>query len=49
MLGVILSFAGNTILVTYLRPFLEIVTQVNINQLSGILFLFGIANYGDNN
>lgn len=45
MLGVILSFAGNTVLITYLRPFLEIVTQVNIGQLSGILLLFGIANF----
>ena len=45
MLGVILSFAGNTALSTYLRPFLEIVTQVDIHELSRILLLFGIANF----
>jgi predicted MFS family arabinose efflux permease len=45
MLGVILSFGGNVALVTYVRPFLEIVTQVDIRELSGILLLFGIANF----
>jgi len=45
MLAVILSFVGNIVLVTYLRPFLENVTQVDIGELSGILLLFGIANF----
>lgn len=45
MCGVLLSFGGNTVLTTYIRPFLEIVTNVNIEQLSTILLLFGIANF----
>lgn len=38
------AFAGYSIFFTYLRPFLENVTQVSVNTLSIILLVYGIAN-----
>lgn len=38
------AFAGYSIFFTYLRPFLENVTQVSVNTLSIILLVYGVAN-----
>lgn len=38
------AFAGYSIFFTYLRPFLENVTQVSVNTLSIILLVYGLAN-----
>lgn len=38
------AFAGYSVFFTYLRPFLENVTQVSVNTLSIILLIYGIAN-----
>lgn len=38
------AFAGYSVFFTYLRPFLENVTQVSVNTLSIILLVYGIAN-----
>lgn len=45
MLGVGTFFTGQFILFTYVRPFLEIVTQVDISTLSIILLVIGIAGF----
>lgn len=45
MLSIILIFIGHFSFFTYLRPFLEAVTQVNVNQLSMMLLWFGVANF----
>lgn len=45
MLAVILVFTGHFAFFTYLRPFLETVTGVGVNGLSGMLLGFGIANF----
>lgn len=44
MLGVLLFFAGHFAFFTYLRPFLEAVTQVSVQELSLIQLGFGIAS-----
>jgi predicted MFS family arabinose efflux permease len=44
LLGVLLSFAGHFAFFTYLRPFLEGVTHVGVQELSGILLGSGIAS-----
>jgi predicted MFS family arabinose efflux permease len=44
MLGVLLLFVGHNAFFTYLRPFLEVVTQVDVRELSGILLGSGIAS-----
>ncbi|MDQ0471963.1 MFS transporter [Labrys wisconsinensis] len=44
MLAALLVFTGHFAVFTYIRPFLETVTGVGINALSGILLGFGIAN-----
>lgn len=44
LLSVLFSFAGYAIFYTYLRPFLENVTQVSVNTLTIILLIYGIAN-----
>ena len=45
MLAVTLVFTGHFAFFTYLRPFLETVTGVSVNGLSGVLLGFGIANF----
>jgi len=44
MFAVLLLYIGYSTFFTYLRPFLETVTGVNVNMLSTILLGFGIAN-----
>lgn len=43
-LGMVLVFCGHFIFFTYLRPFLEIVTDVDVNGVATILLGFGVAN-----
>ncbi|MET0255339.1 MAG: MFS transporter [Luteibacter sp.] len=45
MLAVILVRTGHFAFFTYLRPFLETVTGVGVNGLSGMLLGFGVANF----
>ena len=45
MLGVMLTFAGAFATFTYLRPFLESYTRVNVPQLSLLLLGLGIAGF----
>jgi DHA1 family purine ribonucleoside efflux pump-like MFS transporter len=45
MICIVLTFLGNAAAVTYLRPFLESVTQVSVSQLSALLFTFGITGF----
>lgn len=45
MLAVLLVFTGHFAFFTYIRPFLETVTGVDITGVSGILLGFGIANF----
>ncbi|THB83150.1 MFS transporter [Pantoea allii] len=45
MLAVIMMFTGHFAFFTYLRPFLEGVAQLNLNQLSLVLLAFGVANF----
>lgn len=45
MLGVILTFAGAFATFTYLRPFLEGYTRVNVAQLSLLLLALGLAGF----
>ncbi|UOQ69938.1 MFS transporter [Hymenobacter volaticus] len=44
MLGTLFVFMGYATFFTYLRPFLETVTGVNVNTLTTILLGFGLAN-----
>jgi len=45
MLAVLFLFMGQFALFTYLRPFLETVTKVNVSQLSMNLLILGIAGF----
>jgi len=45
MLCCTLVFTGHFAFFTYLRPFIEGVTAVGVNGLSGILLGFGVANF----
>lgn len=45
MVAVMLVFTGHFAFFTYIRPFLETVTGVGIDALSGILLGFGVANF----
>lgn len=45
MLATILVFTGHFAFFTYLRPFLETVSGVGVNGLSGILLGYGVANF----
>jgi predicted MFS family arabinose efflux permease len=45
MFAVMLVFTGHFAFFTYVRPFLETVTQVDIGTVSTILLGFGIANF----
>lgn len=45
MLGVGFAFAGYAIFFTYLRPFLENITNVPIGILTTILLFYGVANF----
>lgn len=44
MLGAMLVFTGHFAFFTYIRPFLETVTQIEINAVSATLLGFGLAN-----
>lgn len=48
MLALTLLFMGQFALFTYLRPFLESVTQVNVNILSVVLLMMGAAGLAGN-
>jgi predicted MFS family arabinose efflux permease len=45
MAGVALFFMGQFALFTYLRPFLETVTQLGVSGLSGMLLTIGVAGF----
>lgn len=45
MIGVGLTFAGHMAFFTYLRPFLEAITKLDVNAFTALLFAFGIANF----
>lgn len=45
MLAVLFLFMGQFALFTYLRPFLETVTRVNVSQLSMSLLILGVAGF----
>ncbi|BBH32382.1 MFS transporter [Pseudomonas sp. St290] len=45
MLAVSTFFMGQFMLFTYLRPFLETVTQVNVSMLSILLLVIGVAGF----
>lgn len=45
MLSIMMVFTGHFAFFTYLRPFLETVTHVDVNQLSLVLLGFGVANF----
>jgi predicted MFS family arabinose efflux permease len=45
MLAVLLVFAGHFAFFTYLRPFLETVTGMEVNGISAILLAFGVASF----
>jgi predicted MFS family arabinose efflux permease len=45
MAGVALFFMGQFALFTYLRPFLETVTQLGVSGLSGMLLIVGVAGF----
>ncbi len=45
MVAVTLVFAGHFAFFTYIRPFLETVTMVEIGTVSAILLGFGVANF----
>lgn len=45
MLAVGTFFMGQFALFTYLRPFLETVTQVNVATLSIVLLVMGVAGF----
>lgn len=44
LLGVMLSFIGYAVFFTYLRPFLENLTDVSVNTISMVLLVYGLAN-----
>ena len=44
MLATMLLFMGYATFFTYLRPFLETITKLNVNELSIVLLGFGLAN-----
>ena len=45
LVAVALVFTGHFALFTYVRPYIEIVTQAGISAVSGILLGFGMANF----
>ncbi|MDR5858702.1 MFS transporter [Halomonas eurihalina] len=45
ILAAAMIFAGHFAFFTYIRPFLETVTRVDVNGLSSILLGFGLANF----
>lgn len=45
MIAIFAVFAGQIGFFTYIRPFLESVVQLNVNSISLMLLLFGIANF----
>ena len=45
LVAVMLLFMGQFALFTYMRPFLEQVTGVNVSTLSGLLLLIGVAGF----
>ncbi|MDT8893699.1 MFS transporter [Halomonas sp. I1] len=45
ILAAAMVFAGHFAFFTYIRPFLETVTRVDVNGMSSILLAFGLANF----
>lgn len=45
MLAAAMIFAGHFAFFTYIRPFLETITRVDVNGMSSILLGFGLANF----
>lgn len=45
MLCIMLAFMGHFAFFTYLRPFLETVTHLGVNGVTGVLFGFGVATF----
>ena len=45
MIGVMLTFSGAFTVFTYLRPFLETQTHINVPQLSLLLLALGLAGF----
>ena len=45
MLAIVLVFGGHFAFFTYIRPFLETVTQVGVSGMAAILLGFGAANF----
>ncbi|MGV3619261.1 MAG: MFS transporter [Archangium sp.] len=45
MLCVFLSFAGQFAFFTYMRPFLEQQAHTDVNELTTLLLIFGVANF----
>jgi predicted MFS family arabinose efflux permease len=45
MAAILVLFAGQFAVFTYLRPFLETVTGVSVGGVSAILFVFGVASF----
>lgn len=45
MLAALLAFGGHFTFFTYIRPFLENVTEVGVDGVTAILFGFGLANF----
>ena len=45
MLAVLMVFGGHMSLFTYIRPFLETVTDIGITAISATLLAFGVANF----
>jgi predicted MFS family arabinose efflux permease len=48
MLAILMVFTGHFAFFTYIRPFLETVTGVGVEGVSGILLGFGIASFVGN-
>lgn len=43
LLGIVLVFTGHFAFFTYVRPFLEKITHVNVNSLTAILLAYGLS------
>ena len=45
IIAIVLVFCGHFAFFTYVRPFLEGVSRMSINELSSTLLAFGVANF----